>query len=88
MSAILQISTICSKSLKKEVLKKHSCELSGCKIIKDNLVQRASFAFFHLITKAQSSGQELITRSLQRLSLSLLRYPSLTLFILEIVSHH
>jgi len=58
------------KENEKQIKKKNSFQLSGCKIIKDNLVQRASFAFFHLITKAPSSGQELITRSLQRLSLS------------------
>ena len=83
MSAILQTSTICSMTQKKEVLKKyHFFDLSGWKI--NNFEQRASLAFFHLITKAPSSGQELITRSLQRLSLSFLRYASLRWFILEI----
>ena len=62
----------------------YSFELSGCEIIKDNLVVRASFAFFHLITKAPSSGQELITRSLQRLSLSFEICSSLRSSLLEI----
>ena len=65
------------KQTKKEVLKKTFFALSEGKIIKDNLVQRASLAFFHLITKASSSGQEHITRSLQRLSLSLFDRPYL-----------
>ena len=84
MSTVLRISTICLKKMKITSLKKiNSPKLSGYKVKKDKFVQRASFAFFHLVIKAPSSGQELITRSLQRLSLSLLRYPSLSSSMLK-----
>ena len=37
------------KETEKAKEKQHFFKLSGCKLIKDNLVRRASFPFFHLI---------------------------------------